>query len=136
MELRAIYIIWSKVFYLVAFKELFWMDKILNGKKYQLVSPLDHSYFWFILMIYLKILNQISNFLQTIPPFSVVFYLNLSALQLNNVLLKIQQWAYQWKIIFNPDPNKKTQEVIFSRKNGTVHKMSKNKKNSMHRQVL
>ena len=49
--------------------------------------------------------------------FSVVFDPNLSAIKLNNDLLKIQQWAYQWKMSFNPDPTKQAQEVIFSRKN-------------------
>ena len=25
-------------------------------------------------------------------------------------------WAFQWKMRFNPDPDKQTQEIIFSRK--------------------
>ena len=49
--------------------------------------------------------------------FSVVFDPNSSARKLNNDLIKIQQWAYQWKMSFNPDPTKQAQEVIFSRKN-------------------
>ena len=52
--------------------------------------------------------------------FSVVFDTNLSALKLNNDLLKIQHWAYQWKMSFNPDPSKQAQEVIFSRKNNKL----------------
>ena len=28
----------------------------------------------------------------------------------------ISQWAYQWKMLFNPDPEKSAHEVIFSRK--------------------
>ena len=28
----------------------------------------------------------------------------------------ISQWAYQWKMLFNPDPEKPVHEVIFSRK--------------------
>ena len=39
-----------------------------------------------------------------------------SANILNNGLLKINNWAYQWKMSFNPDPSKQAQEVIFSRK--------------------
>ena len=39
-----------------------------------------------------------------------------SANNLNKVLMKINDWAYQWKMSFNPDPNKQAQEVIFSRK--------------------
>ena len=30
--------------------------------------------------------------------------------------MKINNWAFQWKMRFNPDPNKQVQEVIFSRK--------------------
>ena len=30
--------------------------------------------------------------------------------------MKISNWAFQWKIRFNPDPNKQAQVVIFIRK--------------------
>ena len=30
--------------------------------------------------------------------------------------MKISNWAFPWKMIFNPDPNKQAQKVIFSRK--------------------
>ena len=46
---------------------------------------------------------------------SVVFYPNLSAIKLNNDLLKIQQWAYQWKMSFNPDPTKQAQKLIINK---------------------
>ena len=39
-----------------------------------------------------------------------------SANELNNDLKKVSDWAFQWKMIFNPDPSKQAQEVIFSRK--------------------
>ena len=42
--------------------------------------------------------------------------ITLSAMNLNDDLKKINKWAFQWKISFNPDPNKQAQEVIFSRK--------------------
>ena len=35
---------------------------------------------------------------------------------LNNDLLPISEWAYNWKMLFNPDPSKPAQEVLFSRK--------------------
>ena len=35
--------------------------------------------------------------------FSVVDDVNVSVVQLNNDLLKISKWAYQWKMSFNPD---------------------------------
>ena len=36
--------------------------------------------------------------------------------ELNDDLRNISKWAYQWKMIFNPDLAKQAQEVIFSRK--------------------
>ena len=36
--------------------------------------------------------------------------------QLNSDLAKISKWALQWKISFNPDPNKQATEVRFSNK--------------------
>ena len=32
----------------------------------------------------------------------------------------ISKWAYNWKMSFNPDPNKPAQEVLFSRKNSNI----------------
>ena len=48
--------------------------------------------------------------------FSVIRNKHLSAQNLNEDLNKINHWAFQWKISFNPDPSKQAQEVIFSRK--------------------
>ena len=48
--------------------------------------------------------------------FSIVHNVNTSASHLNSDLSKISKWAFQWKMIFNPDPSKQAQEVIFSRK--------------------
>ena len=39
-----------------------------------------------------------------------------SANDLNKDLEMINKCAFQWKMNFNPDPAKKIQEVIFSRK--------------------
>ena len=39
-----------------------------------------------------------------------------AANDLNSDLIKISDWAFQWKMRFNPDPKKQAQEVIFSRK--------------------
>ena len=48
--------------------------------------------------------------------FSVVNDINTSASDLNEDLEKIGNWAFKWKMNFNPDPNKQAQEIIFSRK--------------------
>ena len=51
--------------------------------------------------------------------FSVVNDINTSASDLNEDLEKIGNWAFKWKMNFNPDPNKQAQEIIFSRKKTT-----------------
>ena len=48
--------------------------------------------------------------------FTIVKDKNESANILNNDLSLISRWAYDWKMLFNPDPKKPAQEVIFSRK--------------------
>ena len=42
--------------------------------------------------------------------------LNHSARIINDDLNKISEWAYKWKMLFNPDITKQAQEVNFSRK--------------------
>ena len=48
--------------------------------------------------------------------FSVAHDCNISANELNDDMQKISEWAYKWKMLFIPDLNKQTQEVVFSRK--------------------
>ena len=48
--------------------------------------------------------------------FSKVLDINESANKLNIDLEKINKWAHQWKMQFNPDPNKQASKVIFSRR--------------------
>ena len=48
--------------------------------------------------------------------FSTVQDIKHSTDQLNRDLDLISKWAHQWTILFNPDPQKQTQEVMFSRK--------------------
>ena len=60
-------------------------------------------------------------FADDISLFSVIYDVNLSQIDLNEDLDKINNWAYQWKMrLFYP--SKKAQEVIFSRKvNNILH---------------
>ena len=46
--------------------------------------------------------------------FSIVNDPLISANELNHDLNIINQWAYQWKMEFNPDPSKQGTEVLFS----------------------
>ena len=48
--------------------------------------------------------------------FSIVHNVNTSASHWNSDFSKTSNWAFQWKMSFNPDTSKKSQEVIFSRK--------------------
>ena len=48
--------------------------------------------------------------------FSVIHIINSTVNDLNSDLMKISNWAFQWKMKFNPDLKKQAQEVIFSRK--------------------
>ena len=48
--------------------------------------------------------------------FSVVNSASVSASSPNNNLVKMRDWAFNWKISFNPDPTKQVEEVVFSRK--------------------
>ena len=48
--------------------------------------------------------------------FSVIHNLNISANELNNDFYQINEWAFQWKMSFNPDPSEQAQEIIFIRK--------------------
>ena len=48
--------------------------------------------------------------------FSKVCDIHKSASKRNDDLEKISYWAYQWKMKFNPHPNKQTNEFIFPRK--------------------
>ena len=57
--------------------------------------------------------------------------------ELNNDLRKISNWAYQWKMSFNPDPFKQAQEVIFSCKmTKTNHQTLVFNENPVHQVAL
>ena len=68
-------------------------------------------------LLFLVYINNLTDGLTTIARlfaddvslFCVVDNINLSATNLNNDLSKINAWANQWKMTFNPDPNKKAQ---------------------------
>ena len=49
--------------------------------------------------------------------FSVVRHPSISASELNDDLQLVNNWAYQWKLSFNPEPKKQAVEVLFSKNN-------------------
>ena len=52
--------------------------------------------------------------------FTIVKDKNECAIVLNNDLLLISKWTFNWKMLFNPDPSKPAQEVLFSRNHPTI----------------
>ena len=44
----------------------------------------------------------------------VINDLNAGAKQLCEDLGNIEEWPFQWKMSFNPDPSKQAQEVVFT----------------------
>ena len=72
-------------------------------------------------MIYINVLpdglsSNAKLFADDTSLFSVVHDINTSTIELNSDLKKINDWAFQWKMTFNPDRSKQAQEIIFSRK--------------------
>ena len=63
-----------------------------------------------------KMKSNAKLFADDTPLFIIVKDKNEIANVLNNDLLLISRWAYNWKMLFNPDPSKPTQEEIFSGK--------------------
>ena len=61
-----------------------------------------------------NIKSNIKFFADDTMLFSIVKDPVISANNLNHDLGTIQQWAYQWKMEFNPDPTKQATEVLFS----------------------
>ena len=78
-------------------------------------------------LLFLIYINDLPNELKSIAKlfaddtslFTIVKDKTESANILSNDLSEISKWAYDWKMLFNPDPCKSAQEVVFSRKKKT-----------------
>ena len=73
-----------------------------------------------LLLIYIidllyKLKSNVKLFVDDISLF-IIIKDNESSNILNNNLLLISKWAYNWKMLFIPDPSKRAQEVKFLRK--------------------
>ena len=60
--------------------------------------------------------------------FSVINDSSSTRNELNDDFVKMNNWGYQWKMSFNPDPNKQAQEVTFTKKAKKKKKKSEIKK--------
>ena len=67
------------------------------------------------------LLSSLKLFADDTSVFSTVFDTKTSSDALNHDLLSVMNWATQWKMAFNPDPNKQATEVVFSRKNNLIN---------------
>ena len=59
---------------------------------------------------------MLNSFADDTSLFSIVTNPTLFALELNSDLKVIENWGYQWKMLFNPDPTKQAIGMLFSRK--------------------
>ena len=72
-------------------------------------------------LLFLIYINDLPNGIESICKifaddtllFSKVKDATFSDTQLNNDLNKISKWAFQWKMLFNPDPSKQAIEICF-----------------------
>ena len=91
-----------------------WADVKVGVPQGSILGPL-------LFLIYINDLpnglnSNVTLFADDTSLFSVVHNITDSANLLNSDLSKINEWALQWKMSFNPDPIKQAQEIIFSRK--------------------
>ena len=75
----------------------------------------------FFFLIYIndlpdEIISKIKIFADDSSIFSLIVDQLRCSIELNSDMLKISEWAHQWKMSFNPDPSKQAVEVYFSRK--------------------
>ena len=70
----------------------------------------------------INIKSNVKFFADDTMLYSVVKDPAQTASELNHDLDVIQKWAYQWKMVFNPDPTKQANEVLFScKKTPQIH---------------
>ena len=75
-------------------------------------------------LLFLVYINDLENGIKSTVNFfaddtsiySIVHNPVVSAEELNHDLELINKWAHQWKMSFNPDPNKQAEEILFSNK--------------------
>ena len=122
MVLVEIWLDYSKVFLMIGFKESLLMEKLLIENVYEQVYHKDLFWGLFFFQIYINDLatalkSNVKLFADDTSLFSKVSDPLETANILNKDTDKIWGVAEQWKMVFNLDPTKQAQEVLFSKNN-------------------
>ena len=67
-----------------------------------------------LFLIYISLERNIKSNVKHFYGDTMLFCIVISANELDWVLKVINQWGYQWKMEFNPEPNKQATELLFS----------------------
>ena len=94
---------------------------LLGSQTVILTMPFWTFYFFFLFLIYITDLGDglSSNtklFADDTSLFSIINDSVIMTSELNGDIARKKQWAFQWKMSFNPDLNKQAQQVILSRR--------------------
>ena len=91
-----------------------WIPVLAGVPQGSFMSPL--SFLTYINDLSNELKSNVKLFADDTSRFTVIKDKNESASILNNDVQSISTWAYNWKMLFNPDSSKPGQEVLFSRK--------------------
>ena len=98
------------------------MGSALPGEIFLLAFPRALSWVLYFFLVYINDLTRdlkcsVKLFADNTSSFTVFENPNTAAKDMNHDLELISQWARDWNISFNPDPQKQATELTFSRKN-------------------
>ena len=79
-------------------------------------ASFTHLYPYLFPHFYKELKTNAKIFADDTSLFNTVKDINERTNVLNNDLSLISKWVFSWKILFNPDPSKPAQEVLFSSK--------------------
>ena len=91
-----------------------WAEVLAGVPQGSILGPL--LFLIFINDLPVGLLSEVKVFADDTSLFSLTHNQLRTAAELNSDLLRVSEWAYQWKMSFNPDPSKQAVEVYFSKK--------------------